>query len=630
MKTTLSKFTTTGGYLEKSPITFKKGLNCIIGSPGTCKSTLIESIRFAFNTDPQKVKTLIGNPETKEETSFYKKVSATLGAGSVRCEIISNSIEGETFLSIEREIDSEPRIYKDGVKNFDDPSILSRIEIYSQGDLQKIAEQENLRLQLIDRPNLAKINDISNKQKLVVNELKKVGPIIKNLRAQIEQLKIQIKPLPELHFQLNNEKQNRPQLSKELNEQRSVYLKRKRALEIFQNIMKIRDELLHQSTYDKQIEQLNQYSSSMQNLELIETSSAIQSISDLKDILDKFSQLREVLVEIPLIDVNLKLQEEIEKLNEGYFQLRIKEEKANESLKKEDELKKQIQWMENRKIELQELEKELEENINNRAQYRQQVKMLGSEKYQLRLTEVEKINSKHGDLVVLTLQQGALGGNYLKSIEALLGGSRLRNQNEIAYTIAELLNPEDLVDLVESGNADKLASVLDRDLIQITRLMSYLIDSEELYELEAHVFEDKLSISMFDEGESKPVRDLSNGQKATALLPLILREAEYPLIFDQPEDDLDNRFIFNSLVKTILELKEKRQIIFVTHNANIPVLGEAENIVVMKMDSPTKAAPADQGDVNTRQQEIVDLLEGGKDAFRERQKRYGTLLASNG
>jgi hypothetical protein len=131
--------------------------------------------------------------------------------------------------------------------------------------------------------------------------------------------------------------------------------------------------------------------------------------------------------------------------------------------------------------------------------------------------------------------------------QKLLGGSRLRNQNEIATTIAELLSPADLVDLAEAGDAEKLASVLDRDLIQITRLMSYLIDSNELYELEAHIFEDKLSISMFDEGQSKSVRDLSNGQKATALLPLILRNAEYPLIFDQPEDDLDNRFIFTSL-----------------------------------------------------------------------------------
>ena len=88
----------------------------------------------------------------------------------------------------------------------------------------------------------------------------------------------------------------------------------------------------------------------------------------------------------------------------------------------------------------------------------------------------------------------------------------------------------------------------------MTRLMSFLIDSPHLYELEGHIFEDRLNITMFDEGVPKPVNTLSKGQKATALLPLILREAPYPLVFDQPEDDLDNRFIFTSLVQHVRDL----------------------------------------------------------------------------
>lgn len=119
---------------------------------------------------------------------------------------------------------------------------------------------------------------------------------------------------------------------------------------------------------------------------------------------------------------------------------------------------------------------------------------------------------------------------------------------------------------------------------------------------------------------------LSKGQKATALLPLILREADYPLVMDQPEDDLDNRFIFGTLVERIRELKQKRQLIFVTHNANIPVLGNADNIVVMRMETPSRAATPAIGTVDERKADILTLLEGGVEAFRRRHQQYAPIL----
>jgi hypothetical protein len=64
---------------------------------------------------------------------------------------------------------------------------------------------------------------------------------------------------------------------------------------------------------------------------------------------------------------------------------------------------------------------------------------------------------------------------------------------------------------------------------------------------------------------------LSTGQKATAVLLLLLLESEAPLVVDQPEDDLDNRFIAESVVPIMRQEKGRRQFIFTTHNANIPV-----------------------------------------------------------
>ena len=75
------------------------------------------------------------------------------------------------------------------------------------------------------------------------------------------------------------------------------------------------------------------------------------------------------------------------------------------------------------------------------------------------------------------------------------------------------------------------------------------------------------------------LEDLSTGQKATAVLLLLLLDSDAPLIVDQPEDDLDNRFITEGIVPRIRTEKRRRQFIFSTHNANIPVLGDAELII---------------------------------------------------
>ena len=91
-----------------------------------------------------------------------------------------------------------------------------------------------------------------------------------------------------------------------------------------------------------------------------------------------------------------------------------------------------------------------------------------------------------------------------------------------------------------------------------------------------------VKLNIAPEGEPpvwQALDDLSTGQKATAVLLLLLLECQAPLIVDQPEDDLDNRFITDSVVPKMREEKRKRQFVFATHNANIPVLGDAELIL---------------------------------------------------
>ena len=126
------------------------------------------------------------------------------------------------------------------------------------------------------------------------------------------------------------------------------------------------------------------------------------------------------------------------------------------------------------------------------------------------------------------------------------------------------------------------------------------------------------------------LEQLSTGQKATAVLLLLLLESDAPLIVDQPEDDLDNRFITEGVVPRMREEKQRRQFIFSTHNANIPVLGDAELIVGLSASGEAehgraRIAPDHMGSIDSQpvRELVEEILEGGKEAFERRRRKYG-------
>ncbi|WP_158214408.1 AAA family ATPase, partial [Staphylococcus aureus] len=82
-------------------------------------------------------------------------------------------------------------------------------------------------------------------------------------------------------------------------------------------------------------------------------------------------------------------------------------------------------------------------------------------------------------------------------------------------------------------------------------------------------------------GKKVSLSNASAGQKTSAILSMILAYGNSPLILDQPEDDLDSQLINNLIVRSIITKKENRQILIVTHNANIPVNGDSEWLISM-------------------------------------------------
>jgi hypothetical protein len=124
--------------------------------------------------------------------------------------------------------------------------------------------------------------------------------------------------------------------------------------------------------------------------------------------------------------------------------------------------------------------------------------------------------------------------------------------------------------------------------------------------------------------EGKNLNELSAGQKGTVYLCLKLATQLFsgPIIFDQPEDDLDNEFITNQLIELFKEIKKYRQVIIVSHNANLVVNADSEQVIIAKNNSERLSYLTGSLENDVINGEICRILEGGERAFEKRRDKY--------
>ena len=128
-----------------------------------------------------------------------------------------------------------------------------------------------------------------------------------------------------------------------------------------------------------------------------------------------------------------------------------------------------------------------------------------------------------------------------------------------------------------------------------------------------------------DDGSDRRLNDLSGGQRVSMLLSLLLKTTdERPLIIDQPEDELDNRFLFDTVLPALKRLKGRRQIIVATHEANIVVNGDADQVIQLDATANRgRIACAGAIEQPAVRDAIVRTVDGGDEAFRLRRLKYG-------
>lgn len=195
------------------------------------------------------------------------------------------------------------------------------------------------------------------------------------------------------------------------------------------------------------------------------------------------------------------------------------------------------------------------------------------------------------------------GENKIKSIVEETGFS---DENKIKNLLTNIINSleENEAEISEQVNDNKLLSFYD-----YVFSLDYLSPKYEL----------KLG--------RKALGQLSPGERGALLLIfyLMIDKEEIPLVIDQPEDNLDNESVYNMLSKFIKQAKKKRQIIMVTHNPNLAVGADAEQIIHVSIDKMNKnefsfvSGSIENPGIN---QKIVQILEGTKPAFDKRKLKY--------
>lgn len=154
------------------------------------------------------------------------------------------------------------------------------------------------------------------------------------------------------------------------------------------------------------------------------------------------------------------------------------------------------------------------------------------------------------------------------------------------------------------------------------------LNDEQIDELTLLIPEDEIGVKYKPNGSSsfRVLTNASAGQKTSAILTFLLSFGDAPLLLDQPEDDLDNHLIYDLIVERLKRTKERRQIIVVSHNANIPVNGDSEWVICMDSEAGGISMLC-EGAVEEAsiKKEICDVMEGGENAFKLRARRYNLI-----
>jgi len=611
-----------GGFLNGQVVRFSKNLTCIIGGRGTGKSTMLEALRAASGNSareslvdsevwPDRITLIYEDEIGRQQVISRDKLGQAINADS----------DGLTFIPIESYGQGETA---ETIQHCDkDPNVLLTFldEFADFGTLKK--DDEELRRQLIE--NQQEIERLT----IEVNSIPEVEKAFKNASAQLGTLKAQnAREIVELESSLSKERNFRGQLVTKLKELITSIKESFSDTSIKELVEDLDGSLLvaGKTEFENVKVLLENYSQSIEKVSNSISDETKKLISDINNQL-KVWQEKEKETQTKIELIRKTLEDKGIKLDMAFIRKTTADvthySQTLRDLKKKRETLKEL-WKARRQL------------VRDR-------RIIKSRIYAIRSGLATNLNANLKAtvvdyLVAIKFRDGLFSPTCQKLIQETMDWRT--SQVPRAEHIARQISVFDLLELIRSENPQKLLDVTDYKGSRIfskseaMAILQKLNTIETKFALERCEFDDRPEITVtklveLPDGSVKHIsRDfskLSLGQQQSILLSILLySKSTQPLIIDQPEDNLDSEFIYRTLVRNLRRVKEYRQVIIVTHNANIAVLGDAELIVPLRSTSD-RAAVINRGSIDNSATKNMacTILEGSNQAFIKRKKIYG-------
>lgn len=615
-----------GGFLDGVHIDFENHLNCLIGGRGTGKTSILELMRWALGQMPDPV----------EDKPLHKKISdlvkANLEDGRIRIAIRTSA--GISY-TVQRTIDSEPIVLSDAGEAVDiqiGRGTIFSAEVYSQSQIEEIADDPRFQLKLIDKFIAGPIGEVEDK---IVADLRDLGlgaSEILRLTEEITSLGEKVAELPEVIEKL------KAYQAEEGDEAAKALQRGGEAKTLREQEKKVAGRL--QELFSESEGQLRNASSQLvQAIERQFPEGVLggpneESMKEMKRMAMAGAQEFKRLA-----DEAAQSSEETRRAlgvkSQHVHALHLTQEVAYQELLQEHEMEKGRAKERDRLLKRQ---AELQEDANRLESLQDRLALLSQER-EARLRRLSErkderfaqrdsvgamLTEKLSPSIRVQIEQEGNIEQYLDCLMAALKNCGFQYSKIVSRAVQQV-PPARLAELIQRGDEEArtdLAELLDVDPDKAERIVKHLRNTKEIFDIETVELYDRPTIELQDGSRYKDSNSLSTGQKCTTILPILLLESASPLLIDQPEDNLDNAYIYETVVKSIKAVRGRRQLILVTHNPNIPVLGDAQQVVVLK-STGQRAKVKIQGSVDEVKADIETVLEGGREAFHARKERYG-------
>ena len=618
------------GFLGNLNISWSQDLNVIIGGRGVGKSAILETIRYAFAMTPYS-----------DQPSREELVRRALGSDGKVEVILDRPIrEGKIRqYRIVRAWGEEPHTFQVSPEKplKATPSELltpdGGLTVFGQGEIYAVSGSQEHRLALLDALIGEQARQCADAVGKSMGSLTTNAAAILDLQKKLEKREEYFQRIKRIDHEIETHKGYASEGSNEGADLRSMGEYLKNATNALRSASGDCDqwrlnllaslETTHRNPIDVQGKQSAILQEAAKILAVLQES--------LKVVLDDQTTLFEQAIQ-SLARLDMRCQEK----------LRASEEEINKierGAKKEPpdqdgllRLTEERTSLSSLIAELNRIEDRLKILRQERQGLLQQLRDCRSMQNGLRRERADAIAESLNGRIDLRVEFKGQKESYKEQLSLLLKGSNISQDAIDQLVLPEATDGIAVVEAVRTGTKEVQKrfglkpEAADRLIHWLTAEQSRLLDLEKL------IPQDALRLKMKIDGQYRPLEHLSAGQGAIEVLLLLLGLKSQILIIDQVEDYLDDRFVHEEILQILREQKglkdqsPQHQLILATNDATIPVMGDAELVIPLEVrDDRAHIIGRAAIDDRSIQELIKTLMQGGKEAFQKRAKKYGGL-----